>query len=814
MNSSHSSNSPHRHPAGPRLSPNPSPTSANTSRIRGESRETLNQSKESLMPPPQINYQPMHQQASFNSEQTAFSIQPRNDKLARKRTVKNIPLTAQGHLVIDIPVPDRVLHMGKFQTGDEFTYMRYTAATCDANDFSLSGYALRQQEYGRITELFIVITMYNEDEVLFCKSVAALMRNIAYLCSRNRSKTWGADGWKKAVICIVSDGRAKCNLRVLNVLGIMGIYQEGIMKESVNGRPVSAHIFEYTTQVCVTSELKIQGFQQGFVPVQMLFCLKEKNAKKINSHRWFFNAFGPLIRPNVCGLIDVGTKPSNTSLYHLWKAFDREPYLGGACGEIFVELGNGCSNLLNPLVAVQNFEYKMSNILDKPLESVMGYIGVLPGAFSAYRYAALQGAPLQQYFMGETMHDGADIAAANMYLAEDRILCFETVTKRNESWLLKYVKSAKAETDVPDTVPEFISQRRRWINGSFFAGVHALTHWYYIFRANHNLARKILLLTQFLYNFISLIFSWFSLAFFYLVFYFLAQGSIQSKSSDPFYGHGSIVFQVLRELYLMSIVLIVVTSLGNRPQGSKWIFIFSMVLFTFIMMVTYYLVAFTIYQVIISMPSSSLSDLFSRSQFRDIIISMTSTYGLYFLSSLIYLEPWHMFTSFFQYMLFLPSFINILNVYAFCNLHDVSWGTKGDNTATALAGVTSKQDKDGKQMVEVEMPTDRDDINNNYEKFVRALRQPRPVVNQSRDAKTKQEDYFRNFRTRVVLLWLLTNALVIIILTSSLLQTSLYSMSSSQFNPFLTFLFYAVLGLSSIRFIGSMTYLVTKFIGR
>lgn len=43
--------------------------------------------------------------------------------------------------------------------------------------------------------------------------------------------------------------------------------------------------------------------------------------------------------------------------------------LGGACGEIHAMLGRGWKNLLNPLVAAQNFEYKISNILDKPLES-------------------------------------------------------------------------------------------------------------------------------------------------------------------------------------------------------------------------------------------------------------------------------------------------------------------------------------------------------------------------------------------------------------------------------------------------------------
>jgi len=97
------------------------------------------------------------------------------------------------------------------------------------------------------------------------------------------------------------------------------------------------------------SSLTIEGSDRGHVPVQVLFCLKEKNQKKINSHRWFFNAFGPILQPNVCVLIDVGTMPGPTSIYHLWKAFDINSNVGGACGEIVALKGKYGQHLLNPL---------------------------------------------------------------------------------------------------------------------------------------------------------------------------------------------------------------------------------------------------------------------------------------------------------------------------------------------------------------------------------------------------------------------------------------------------------------------------------
>lgn len=362
-----------------------------------------------------------------------------------------------GELVLECKIPTILYSFLPRRNEVEFTHMRYTAVTCDPDDFVERGYKLRQSigPTTRETELFICITMYNEDEFGFTRTMHAVMKNIAHFCSRSRSRTWGESGWQKIVVCIISDGREKINHRTLDALAAMGVYQHGIAKNFVNNRAVQAHVYEYTTQVSLDSDLKFKGAEKGIMPCQMIFCLKEKNQRKLNSHRWFFNAFGKALNPNVCILLDVGTRPGGDSLYHLWKAFDTDSNVAGACGEIKAMKGRLGSNLLNPLVAFQNFEYKMSNILDKPLESVFGYITVLPGALSAYRYHALQNdetghGPLSQYFKGETLHgQRADVFTANMYLAEDRILCWELVAKRGERWVLKYVKGCTGETDVP-----------------------------------------------------------------------------------------------------------------------------------------------------------------------------------------------------------------------------------------------------------------------------------------------------------------------------------------------------------------------------
>lgn len=67
---------------------------------------------------------------------------------------------------------------------------------------------------------------------------------------------------------------------------------------------------------------------------------------------------------------------------------------------------------------------------------------------------------------------------------------------------------------------------------------------------------------------INLIFNILSLSSFYLAFFFLMSASV-TMGQDPFGGIGDELFQIFNKLYIGLIFVVVVCSLGNRPQGSN-----------------------------------------------------------------------------------------------------------------------------------------------------------------------------------------------------------------------------------------------------
>jgi hypothetical protein len=98
--------------------------------------------------------------------------------------------------------------------------------------------------YNRHTELLIAITYYNEDKVLTARTLHGVMQNIRDIVNLKKSEFWnkGGPAWQKIVCSLVFDGIDPCDKNTLDLLATIGIYQDGIMKRSVDGRETVAHI--------------------------------------------------------------------------------------------------------------------------------------------------------------------------------------------------------------------------------------------------------------------------------------------------------------------------------------------------------------------------------------------------------------------------------------------------------------------------------------------------------------------------------------------------------------------------------------------
>lgn len=168
-------------------------------------------------------------------------------------------------------------------------------------------------------------------------------------------------------------------------------------------------------------------------------------------------------------------------------------------------------------------------------------------------------------------------------------------------------------------------------------------------------------------------------------------------------------------------------------------------------------------------------------------------------------DPWHMFSSFFQYLCLAPSFINVLNVYAFCNLHDVSWGTKGSDKAEALPSVSSSKSKDADAPVVEDTTKIQEDVDAAFKETVtRAITK---IETKEEVEKPTMDDQNKTFRTRLVAMWMLTNATLAIAieningLPSDNVQADKDSLARKQ-NFYFAVILYSTFGLSAVRFIG------------
>ena len=229
-------------------------------------------------------------------------------------------------------------------------------------------------------------------------------------------------------------------------------------------------------------------------------------------------------------------------------------------------------------------------------------------------------------------------------------------------------------------------------------------------------------------------------------------------------------------------------------------FMSSMIVFSIIMVYTIFA---SIYIVISQLQGPTVSFELGNNIFTNLVVSTCSTVGLYFLMSFLYLDPWHMFTSSAQYFALLPSYICTLQVYAFCNTHDVTWGTKGDNVIHADLGaaVGAKGNT-----VQLEMPSEQLDIDSGYDEALRNLRDRLEVKKDGVSEFQQQEDYYRGVRTYMVVAWMVANAVLAMAVSEA------YNSTHVSDNFYLKFILWSVAAVALFRALGSSTFGIINII--
>lgn len=305
-------------------------------------------------------------------------------------------------------------------------------------------------------------------------------------------------------------------------------------------------------------------------------------------------------------------------------------------------------------------------------------------------------------------------------------------------------------------------------------------HFGRLYQSGHGIFRLFMLHIQLVYNVTNVIFTWFSLASYYLttIVIMTLVGTPQPAADYhgwPFGDKVTPIFNVVMGyIYVAFLILQFILALGNRPKGSRHSYLASFIVFGAIQAYILVLTTYLVYRAFSTKPISEQISLDSGKAFFDsffggstgvaglILIALITIYGLNFIASFLYLDPWHMFHSFPQYLVLMSSYINVLMVYAFNNWHDVSWGTKGSDVAEHLPSATIIK---GEEALVEEVEQEQEDIDEKFEKVVKRALTPSKVHEEHQRGKDT-EDSYKSFRTGLVYSWLLSNILLIIFVTS------------------------------------------------
>lgn len=562
-------------------------------------------------------------------------------------------------------------------------------------------FVARWQTSLRQIAILTCITLYNENGDELLRSLVGLAENIEYLTSQSAHLKAGM-----FPVCVIVDGYSTISptmlkyAKRLKLISQQAAHQNNHMDTRLlqSGMTIfeaelsSTEIFALATEVAAemnisaTEFLRREGLQQGrqvfpeakdgiAVSFSVLFCVKAENAGKLDSHWWFFRQLCPIIQPEYCIQMDVGTVANRDTLSKLWSVMESDLNCAVAVPSILTPPPSSPWQLLQ---GWQYADFVWERVIHQSVQSQCGYLEVLAGQFCIFRYQALLPAvkqttdpysssstSLDRYFRGLQVLSPIE---TNMFLAEDRVLGFEVIAQQNAATKIKFIPDAIAITDRCQSLEELMRQRRRWLNSGNIARIWVLLqlrrYWQ---NSNSPLTTKITITLAVLWNALC-----FPMLWFLPVFNLGTLLNLAMKSQEIFADHATwgIVSQggAIAFFILWLVQFWISSGLKRDVQWQKQVLKLSLFLQFMIA------IALMIITLLFGQPATAIGVATCLAGAILTVGCALVTVGIFSSNTLKRMIPVTIIEIFFS-----PIVQGLLSMYAIMNLHDCSWGTKGSH---------------------------------------------------------------------------------------------------------------------------------------
>jgi chitin synthase len=250
--------------------------------------------------------------------------------------------------------------------------------------------------------------------------------------------------------------------------------------------------------------------------------------------------------------------------------------------------------------------------------------------------------------------------------------------QQDRRYYLQYVPDAIAYTDPMKSHEQLMIQRRRWINSSYFAFLYVFRNYYYnAMESSHNFMRKYILLTFSMFLALLTFVNGYLTPAFYL--FALYTTIVQSGSSYVI----QYAAEILTLIYIFMIILCVTWSLFGTEWTKNAHFISY--IFSFYTMLLLGLVIYNVLGVYLEINTiTGIGQIFSNAESALVFVITCINVASYVVIALVNL-PTHtkfvfkLLTDCISYLVYQGAYSHVMLIYAFCNVDNVSWGTKGNN---------------------------------------------------------------------------------------------------------------------------------------